>query len=410
RVTGNKDLAKKLFAEFDVPFPEGKRFSAESNNYEIIEYAKEIGFPLVLKPTKGFQGIGVVANIMTEEYLNESLKYVREELGYMDVIVERFIRGKEYRLYVIENEVIAAINRVPANIIGDGNHTIRQLIKLKNKQRLKNPRLAVCLIKVDYEVKKYVEKAGLTLDSVLENGEILYLREKSNISTGGDSIDVLDELPATMKSTAVNALKSIPGLPHGGVDLIYDDTNPDSQAYVLEINAIPQIGSLVYPMKGKGRDIRAALIDYYFPETKNMIHNNYRVYYDFKSMLQPLVSKLAEEITITPPPSEPNLQSEKLIIKGNVQNVGYRRWARKRAIELDLHGSVQNKNKNVEIVIAGNENSILKFKTECAIGPKRANIEEVLSKEWNKPIKIGFEIKESVIHKPKVNKNKKTNL
>src|SRR5699024_7155760 len=267
RVTGNKDLAKKLFAEFDVPFPEGKRFSAESNNYEIIEYAKEIGFPLVLKPTKGFQGIGVVANIMTEEYLNESLKYVREELGYMDVIVERFIRGKEYRLYVIENEVIAAINRVPANIIGDGNHTIRQLIKLKNKQRLKNPRLAVCLIKVDYEVKKYVEKAGLTLDSVLENGEILYLREKSNISTGGDSIDVLDELPATMKSTAVNSLKSIPVLPHGGVDLIYDDTNPDSQAYVLEINAIPQIGSLVYPMKGKGRDIPAALIDYYFPET-----------------------------------------------------------------------------------------------------------------------------------------------
>src|SRR5690606_30809451 len=102
-------------------------------------------------------------------------------------------------------------------------------------------------------------------------GERVFLRENSNISTGGDSVDVTDELPQEIKEIAIKALKVVPGLPHGGVDIIINKNAPEGkvEGVVIELNPVPQIGSLVFPMIGKARDVTGAIIDFYFPETKN---------------------------------------------------------------------------------------------------------------------------------------------
>ena len=394
RITGNKDLAKKWLSNHNVPVPEGKRFTKDDQNNEIIQYAKEVGFPIVLKPTNGYQGIGVIANIESVEYLEKSLVHVRSDLDYPDVIVERYVAGEEYRVFVVEDIVIAAINRIPANVIGDGINTVEKLITMKNKERRKNPRLFSCLIKIDYEVKNFIKRAGLTLDSIPNKGQQIFLREKSNISTGGDSVDVRDELPVEIKKVAIEALKAMPSLPHAGVDIIVNPNQPvDKAAVVLEINAIPQIGSLVFPMIGQARDVPSAIIDYYFPETKEKKNYNDRVYFDFKGILEPLMSKSASEVTVSPPPLTHTF-AKKYVIIGKVQNVRYRRWIRKKALEADLYGYAQNlKDGSVAVVVAGEEETVNKFKEICEQGSKASEVSGVTESVWNNPIKVGFEIK-----------------
>src|SRR5699024_1087407 len=111
KLTGNKDLAKELFSKHGVPVPAGKRFKKDIQNEEIIFYANKLGFPLVLKPTNGYQGKGVIANIRDINHLRDSLIHVREVLNYPDVLIEQYIPGEEYRVFVVEDNVVAAINR-----------------------------------------------------------------------------------------------------------------------------------------------------------------------------------------------------------------------------------------------------------------------------------------------------------
>lgn len=128
-----KDDTKVWLEKAGVPVPKGKGFSSETTDEEIINYSKTLDFPLVLKPTNASLGNGVVTNIKNHKEFLKAVRYVRHDLGYGEVVVEQYVKGEEYRVYVIEDKVIAAYNRVPANIIGDGTHTIEELIELKNK-------------------------------------------------------------------------------------------------------------------------------------------------------------------------------------------------------------------------------------------------------------------------------------
>src|SRR5699024_7795411 len=129
-------------------------------------------------------------------------------------------------------------------------------------------RLVSCPLDVTNEVIDLIGRKGYTLETVLDQGEQLILSTKGNISIGGDPIDVLDELPAEVKEMAVDALQAIPGLEHGAVDFIINTYKEAAhQVVVLEINPTAQLGCILYPIKGKARDIPAAIIDHYFPET-----------------------------------------------------------------------------------------------------------------------------------------------
>lgn len=392
-IGSNKYETKHWLAKHGIPVAKGEKFSKDVSNDQIVKYAEKIGFPVVLKPVVGAQGKGVVANIRNHEYLYKALTYVRETLNYPNVILEQYVEGKEYRIYVIEDEVIAVINRIPANVIGDGIHSIKELIENKNKKRKKNPRLYSCLIKVDFEVKNILNELGYTLDYIPKKDQQIFLREKSNISTGGDSIEVTNNFPSEIKQIAVDSLKSIENFPHGGVDIIYNANKPlDESAVVLELSPTPQIGSLVFPMQGQGRDIPAAILNFYFPETKNKEIKNSQLYFNMDSVLRPLISGSAKEVIVKPAPSF-KMKSKKFVVQGKVQGVGFRKWIQKKALEYELNGFVNNLiDGAVEIVVAGKDEDINNFKKLCMYGPKSAEVSQINESIWNKPISVGFEI------------------
>src|SRR5699024_11627469 len=112
------------------------------------------------------------------------------------------------------------------------------------------------------------------------------LREKTNVPSGGDPLDVTDEITDEIKQIAIDSVKAIPGLYHAGVDVIINDNpNLKEAAYVLEIHATAQIGGILYPLRGIARNIPAAIIDYYFPETKGIDNSESKIYFDMSTIL-----------------------------------------------------------------------------------------------------------------------------
>lgn len=389
----DKDITKGMLEKVGVPVPKGKGFDGSATAEDIINFGLELGFPLVLKPTDGSLGLGVVTNIQTKEELEQAFIYVREDLDFEDIIVEQYVVGEEYRLYVIEDRVIAAYNRKPANITGDGNHTIEELIHLKNRERRKNARLNSCLIDIDREIIEFIQSAGYTLESVLPKDEEIYLREKSNVSIGGDPIDVTDELSDDIKQIAINALKAVPGLYHGGVDIIINEGNVSrDKAVVLELNPTAQIGGILFPLKGKARDIPGAIVDYYFPETKGIDTTQSKVYFDLSTVLEPLENRSSIEVEVVPAPKG-NLYSRQITVVGDVQRQSYHEWLRKQALDHNLHGHIKRIfHDTIEIVIAGTDEEAIEAFKKCIY--EKAKVERVKEKPWNEFVKVGFEINE----------------
>src|SRR5690625_5045482 len=140
----NKEKTNSSLKEAGILIPEGRRFAEGTVDEVLVRYAEQLGYPIVLKPTDGSFGRGVVSNIASAGELADALVYVRGELGYKDVIIEQYIGGEDYRLYVVGDQVIAAMHRIPPNVTGDGNSTIKQLIKQKNEIKNDNPRLISC--------------------------------------------------------------------------------------------------------------------------------------------------------------------------------------------------------------------------------------------------------------------------
>jgi acylphosphatase len=320
------------------------------------------------------------------------LEYVRKTLNHSDVIIEQFIPGKEYRLYVVDGQVVGAMNRVPANITGDGEHSIKQLIDLKNEERGQNPRLVSCPIIVNQEVENYIGRQGYTYETVPKQNEVIFLSEKTNISTGGDPIDVFDDMDPTVKEAAVEALYAVPGLSHGAVDLIIHSES--KKVYILELNPTANLGGLLYPIKGQARDIPKAIIDYYFPETVNLDTAHVNSYFDYHDVLEPLQSRDSYTTTVTPCPQE-TLFAKKYTVSGDVMDIGYHRGLRKHAFERLLHGYIMTLEEGaIEIVVGGtNPEMVDDFKNAIWEDEERAIVFEVEAEDYYEPIKVGFEIK-----------------
>ncbi|BAB07373.1 acylphosphatase [Halalkalibacterium halodurans] len=386
----NKDITKEYLEKANVPVPEGKGFNEAQADSDIIQYAKELGFPVVIKPTDGLSGKGVVVNIQNEEMLREAISYVREQLAYSNVVVERYFEGEDFRIYIMGDQVIGAVTRVPANVVGDGKRTIKQLIKLKNKARNKNPNLQRRPIKLDHELEKTLNLINYTIDSIPSKGERVILNTKSNISTGGEPVDVTDQLTPEIKKIAVQAAKAIPGLIHCAVDMLVDKEN--NNGVVLEINSKPQIGAHLFPMEGKAVNIPRAIIDYYFPETKeDPIPHRDMYTFDIMEILNILTNGIAKEVKV---PRIPKLrQSFKCYtVSGRVQGVGYQRWVKKIANKLKLHGFVKNlSNGDVQIVVAGYVGNVKKMRSILeSESPLKAVVKNVKEQNWEKPVQIGF--------------------
>lgn len=218
-------------------------------------------YPLVVKPVDTDHGIGVSTSINNEDQLKVALerafKYSKK------AIVEEFFPGREFRFLVIEGVVRAITYREPANIVGDGVSTVEELINKKNVGRGDDYKFPLLKIMVDDEVTRHLVAQSLTIKTVVANGEKIYLRKNSNLSTGGDSIDVTDSMPVYYKEVAEKAAAAA-GLRIAGVDIIISDLDeePSPTNYiVVELNAPAMLSMHNYPYIGKNRHVEKYVLD-----------------------------------------------------------------------------------------------------------------------------------------------------
>ncbi len=251
----NKVVTKKVLARNGIRVPEGIEL-LETDNLELAAKRFE-GKPLVVKPKSTNFGKGI--SIFTEPANKEDILKALE-IGFKHdntVLLEEFIHGKEYRFLVVGDETVGILHRVPANVVGNGHSTIRELVEIKNQDSLRGVGYKTPLekIKLDESSALFLKQQDKTFDYVPEEGEVVYLRENSNISTGGDSIDYTDEIPQRFKEIAVKCAKAA-GAKFCGVDMMLEDrTNPDGPYAIIEINFNPAIHIHSFPYKGKERNI-----------------------------------------------------------------------------------------------------------------------------------------------------------
>ena len=251
----NKTVTKKVLAEKGVKVPRGEEFnSIEDAKIKAHNY---INKPVVIKPKSTNFGIGI--NIFPDGANLEDIIHAFEIAFKNDntVLIEEFIKGKEYRFLVINDEVVGILHRVPANVIGDGEKTITELVEVKNQDPLRGKGYVTPLEKIRLEenAELFLKQQGKNFDYIPKKDEIIYLRENSNISTGGDSVDYTDDIPQKFKDIAVNAAKAA-GAKICGVDMMLEDYRDENTNYaIIELNFNPAIHIHSYPYKGKERKI-----------------------------------------------------------------------------------------------------------------------------------------------------------
>ena len=201
--------------------------------------------------------------ILTVVILDDIIKAFEIAFTYDNtVLIEEFIKGKEYRFLVIGDKVVGILHRVPANVIGDGESNIRDLVKTKNKDSLRGYHYRTPLEKInlDENCLLFLKQQGIDFDYIPSKDETVYLRENSNISTGGDSIDFTDDIPQKFKDIAVEATKAI-GAKICGVDMMLEDYSDENSNYsIIELNFNPAIHIHSFPYKGTERKIAVEVL------------------------------------------------------------------------------------------------------------------------------------------------------
>ena len=266
----NKTVTKKVLKEAGFRVPGGAEFS--SMEEAVKAYPRFADQAFVIKPKSTNYGLGITIfkeGADLEDYQAGLAIAFREDRS---VLVEEFMPGTEYRFFVIGGEVQAIMLRVPANVIGDGIRTVKELVEEKNSDPLRgtNHRAPLELIQLGELEQLMLKEQGLTIESVPQANQIVYLRENSNISTGGDSIDMTDEFSEAYKKIAVSAVEAL-GAKISGIDLIIPDKEidptTDKKAYgIIEANFNPAMHMHVYPFAGKGRRLTMNVLKLLYPE------------------------------------------------------------------------------------------------------------------------------------------------
>lgn len=259
-ISCDKHLTKQLLRNQNIPVAEGNKVY---NIISLLQEADKIGYPVVLKPQCGNKGQGVILNIKNQKQLVES--YINLRKNQKDIIIERYYEGNDYRVCVVNYEVIAASLRVAPFVIGNGIDNIRKLIDTINEDPLRGEdhEKALTKIKIDSELNWCISKRGFGLDYIPKKGEKILLRENANLSTGGMAIDCTEEICEENIEYCINAAKAL-GLDICGIDICTKDIGislEDGNGIIMEINAAPGIRMHHYPWKGIKRNVGKAILE-----------------------------------------------------------------------------------------------------------------------------------------------------
>jgi cyanophycin synthetase len=264
----DKEGTKTILKEAGIPVPRGTVIQYQEDLAEAIEEVG--GYPIVIKPLDGNHGRGITINITSFDDAQEAYTLASAASKTRSVIIERYYRGSDHRVLVINGKVVAVAERVPAFVKGDGKSTIDQLVEITNADPNRGDGHDNILTKItiDRTSLGVLQKQGYKLDSVLAQDEIAYLKATANLSTGGIAIDRTDEIHPENIWIAQRAVKLI-GLDIAGIDIVTPDIRKpirEVDGVIVEVNAAPGFRMHVAPSQGKPRNVAGSVLDMLFPD------------------------------------------------------------------------------------------------------------------------------------------------
>ncbi|HUQ15545.1 MAG TPA: cyanophycin synthetase, partial [Gemmatimonadales bacterium] len=263
-LASDKEETNRILGNLGLPVPRQRLVQGVE---DAVEAAERIGYPVVVKPFNANHGRGITIHITTPEEVRAAFEVAREHSR--SVIVESFITGEDHRMLVIDGRLVAVSKRVPGHVVGDGLHTIEQLVEEVNQ----DPRRGIGHEKVltrltfDHQAETMLQRKGYTRETVPGPGERVFLRSTGNLSTGGTATDLTDVVHPDNVEMATRAVKAI-GLDVGGVDFLSTDVTEsykDVGGAICEINAAPGFRMHMAPSEGRPRDVAGPVMDMLFP-------------------------------------------------------------------------------------------------------------------------------------------------
>ncbi|MCZ2222826.1 MAG: cyanophycin synthetase [Chitinophagales bacterium] len=264
----DKEETKNILEAAEIPVPKGMVIRTETGLEDAV---KKYGYPLVIKPIDGNHGKGNTTNITNWEQAVKALENAKQ-YG-RSVIVEKFITGFDFRILVINYKFICAALRTPAAVTGDGIHNIQWLIDETNKdpRRGYGHEKVLTQITVDHSTMKMLEEKGYTLETIPPKGELVLLKTTANLSTGGTSTDVTDEVHPD-NIVMCERIAKIIGLDICGIDIMAKDLYTpvrENGGAILEVNAAPGFRMHIEPAEGLPRNVAEPVIEMLFPDRGN---------------------------------------------------------------------------------------------------------------------------------------------
>jgi cyanophycin synthetase len=257
----NKHRTNRRLAQLHLPVT--RQITVDTAE-EAFDAAQSLGYPVVIKPLKQKQALGVSVGVASPDDLPSAFERARK--AHQRVIVESFVRGDAYRLLVVGGRFIAALKTIPPTVTGDGERTIAELVEEVNRDPLRDG-VRLFSVPVDDELAHDLRLSGYTLDHVLEKGKMIALRLAANGAIGGLHSDVTDSVHPDNQDMAIRAAKGI-GLDVAGIDFVTEDISrsyKEAGGSIIEVNARPGLCEHMCPLHGKPRHAAAAVLDLLFP-------------------------------------------------------------------------------------------------------------------------------------------------
>ncbi|WP_032097024.1 MULTISPECIES: cyanophycin synthetase [unclassified Alteromonas] len=269
-ISCDKEDTHNLLNDLGLPVPQQLMIYSER---QAVKAARRIGFPVVLKPLNANHGRGVSINLTTDEEVQVAFNEAQQHGTSRAVLVESYLTGYDHRMLVVNNELVAVAKRVPGHVVGDGKHTISELIDIVNldPRRGVGHEKVLTRLELDNQAMRLMEEAEYTEETVLPEGEAFFLRSTANLSTGGTAIDVTDIVHPDNRDMAIRAIRAI-GLDIGGVDFLTEDISRSYKEIgggICECNAAPGFRMHVAPSEGQPRDVAGKVMDMLFPTGKS---------------------------------------------------------------------------------------------------------------------------------------------
>ena len=248
-IAKDKGYTSYFLRKHGLNVPNGRTFFSDELNKnlpensrrginEALTFSKEVGYPVFIKPNNLSQGVLVFKAYSDENILNYANRIFQKANV---LIIEEACIGSDYRVVVLDNKIISAYKRVPLKVVGDGKNTIYNLLKISrdNLSSLGRPNAEIDLN--DSRIHDRLSRDNLTIDFTPKNNETIFLLDNANLSTGGTSIDITNNIHSSFSDIAITATKAL-GLVFSGVDIICDDLELDAKSQkwnIIEVNAAP---------------------------------------------------------------------------------------------------------------------------------------------------------------------------